>query len=303
MIIGAGLSGLIAAHLFPSMPIVEAQPEPQEMHKAVLRFRSDAVSRVTGIDFRQVVVRKGIYYKEEFHQPTINLANLYSQKCLGRVVGERSIWNLDPVQRWIAPEDFYWRMIEQAKARIEWNQKIDFNAFPFESDEVISTIPLPAALSQCGIQHNLTFDRSPIKVIRFRVVSCDVFQTVYFPEPICPVYRASITGDLLIVEMMDWNDGHGNYDEWHEDVCRAFGIMEHDLEQLDEVKQQYGKIAPVDDVARKHLIGKLSIDHNIFSLGRFATWKNLLLDDVVQDCGKIKQLINASSYDKKLHHL
>ncbi len=110
-IIGAGLSGLIAAHAWPSVPIVEAQSEPQP-HKALLRFRSNAVSQLTGIEFKKVLVRKGLYSEGEYKPPTIALANQYSRKVLGRILGDRSVWNLDPVERWIAPENFQERLLD-----------------------------------------------------------------------------------------------------------------------------------------------------------------------------------------------
>jgi hypothetical protein len=58
---------------------------------------------------------------------------------------------------------------------------------------------MPIALA-LGIETDLEFQRAPIHVARYRVPKCAVYQTVYFPRPETSVYRASITGDLLIVE-------------------------------------------------------------------------------------------------------
>ena len=58
-IVGTGLSGLIAAHIWPNANVFELSPSPIEQHKALLRFRSDVVSQVTGIEFKRVKVRKG----------------------------------------------------------------------------------------------------------------------------------------------------------------------------------------------------------------------------------------------------
>jgi hypothetical protein len=43
---------------------------------------------------------------------------------------------------------------------------------------------------------------------------------------------------------------------------------------------------------------RLTHEHNVFSLGRFATWRNILLDDVVDDIVQVKRLLKSSSaYD------
>jgi hypothetical protein len=43
---------------------------------------------------------------------------------------------------------------------------------------------------------------------------------------------------------------------------------------------------------------RLTHERNIYSLGRFATWRNILLDDVVDDIAAIKKLLKANSaYD------
>jgi len=298
MIVGAGLAGLIAGHIFPG-PIQEARPQPGAMHKALLRFRTQEVSRVTGIDFNPVTVRKGIWSFDRagFVEPGIRLANQYSAKCLGGILANnRSIWNLDPVTRFIAPEDLYERLLENLGDRVMWDCPFNFHIKP-EDQQVVSTAPLDIVLGQLGIEPpDLVFNKAPIDVHRFRVPDCDLYQTVYYPEPDYPVYRASITKDLLIVETTN-SDGFVGMDV----VCHSFGIDQRDLNQLDHTGQRYGKIADVDDFSRKQLMVRLTNEHNIFSLGRFATWRNILLDDVVNDALVIKKLMKATAYDRQLH--
>lgn len=86
MIVGAGLAGLITAHVFPRHAVVEAATEPLQMHKAVLRFRNESVSNLVGIPFKAVTVRKGVWWERKFVPADIGLANLYSDKCLGGAV-------------------------------------------------------------------------------------------------------------------------------------------------------------------------------------------------------------------------
>lgn len=299
MIVGAGFAGLIAAHIFPAEQLVEASPEPRESHRALLRFRSDVVARVTGIDFRPVTVRKGIWCDGGFVPSSIRAANLYSKKCLGGGIrGDRSIWSLEPVTRYIAPESFHEQLVAQVRSRITWGEAVDFRAAP---RPIISTAPLDVTLGALGaeIPAGVTFRRAPILVKRWRLPrGTDAHQTVYFPEPSHAMYRASITGDLLIAEfaaaLFNEEDAF-----WLEELMDAFGLSELG-EALGSYAQRYGKIVPLPDAARKALVHRLSATHQIFSLGRFATWRNLLLDDVVSDASVVKRLMAASEYDRRL---
>lgn len=292
MIVGAGLAGLICGHAFPGRPIIEAAPRPDAIHKALLRFRSTAVADLVGIEFRAVTVRKGIWYAGAWQQPAIDMANLYSQKVVGRIM-DRSIWNLDPVTRYIAPEDLHERLVTAMDGRIQWGQAYA----PGQGDgAVISTAPMPIMIKEHGIGTAEQFVKAPITVQRFRVDDCDVHQTVYFPSHTTPLYRASITGDLLIVELID---------EVHEDaymplVEAAFGIARSQCMTMGKVGQQYGKIAPIDERERQRIICTLTDDWGLFSVGRFATWRNILLDDVVHDISVVKRLLTTNAYERRL---
>ena len=55
---------------------------------------------------------------------------------------------------------------------------------------------------------------------------------------------------------------------------------------------------PIDNKARKSFMLKLTLEHNIYSVGRFACWKNILLDDVYDDSFTIRAMINSDPYDK-----
>lgn len=291
MIVGAGLAGLITAHVFPRMPIIERSPEPAEIHKAVLRFRTDAIGELTGIPFKPVTVRKGIWHANKFVPPSIDLANMYAKKCVGHLAGDRSIWSLDPVTRFIAPEDFYQRLVECVNGRVLWGTKADFDC----DQPMINTAPLPVVLKELGIETRLKFEPSPIVVKRGRVSGASVYQTVYFPSEHTALYRASITGDLLICELAGEPDA---LDPWNLLVDRAFGGI--DVTPLESSSQRYGKIAPLPKEISRALIAMLTTDHKIYSVGRFATWRNVLLDDVLHDALVVKRLMNVSHYERQL---
>jgi hypothetical protein len=295
-IYGAGISGLLAGCVFQNAYIFEAQPERANDHKAVLRFRSRAISDAVGVPFREVTVRKGVWSFGEggFVQPNIRLANLYANKVVNRLA-DRSIWNLEPVQRYIAPEDFVEELTHRCRGRIHWETPIARGDL-VEHGEKINTIPMsvlaeqllsdmPEALAMAMPK----FNYAPIVVKRWRIRGADVHQTVYFPDERTTLYRVSITGDLLIAEYMDAEDPHNFWP--------AFGVHKGDAEPMDTTSRRVGKISPIDDAWRRSFIHWLTQEHRVYSLGRFATWRNVLLDDVLQDVGVIKRLIHATPYD------
>lgn len=293
IIIGAGLAGLIAANAWPASTILEAAPAPRALHRALLRFRSDAVANLTGIEFRKVRVHKGIWSEGRFVQPNIAVANRYAKKVVGRIAGERSIWNLEPVDRYVAPDTFYEQLVDAAHLRIFWQTKAEFSTMRAVN---ISTAPLPVALSELNIATELQFERAAITVVRCKVRGADVFQTIYFPDDETPMYRASITGDTLIIEAMTTEVSPK---DWLPRALVLIGrAFSTDVVQIvDTVDQKYGKIVPIADTDRKRLLFDLTQKHGIYSLGRFATWRNILLDDVVKDVHAIKKMMNSTPYD------
>lgn len=289
-IYGAGLAGLIAGCHFQDAEIFEAAEESHISHKALLRFRTAAVGDSVGIPFRKVKVHKGIWYNGKFVQPNIQLANMYSQKVIGRLA-DRSIWNLEPVERFIAPDDFIEQLIARCGKRIHWSSPV--KEVTQGSEPVVSTLPLSIMAQLVGCSDTPSFSYQPIHVQRFKLYDSDVFQTVYFPDYDTNVYRASITGNLLIVESIDGIDSQFV----NMQVLSAFGLN-YEPEKIDFVAQRFGKIAPIDDDWRKKFIFDLTTNYNIYSLGRFATWRNILLDDVLKDIAVVKKLMNVSAYDR-----
>ena len=299
IILGAGLSGLIAAAVNPQAKVFEASSRDKQSHRAVLRFRTPAVGDAVGIPFRKIRVYKNIWVDGKFQDPNIQLSNWYSSKVAGGYF-DRSIWKTDAVDRYIAPEDFILRLIDQVGDRVEWETPVE--ELP-KDKAIISTIPMNRMLALAGIAKpdTVEFKFSPIRVQRFRVKDADVFQTIYYPSPSTAAYRASITGNLLIVESVD-DAGYVSSDLL--EVLDSFGLTEDDIEVIDENhKQSYGKIAPIDENFRRFVVEILSQKHGIYSLGRFATWRNILLDDVLQDLNVVKRLINADSYTRRLEKI
>lgn len=304
-IFGAGLAGLLAGVMFPEAQIFEAGSSDQAQHKAVLRFRTPNVGAAVGIEFRQVRVHKGLWLDGHVVQPTIQLANWYSRKVTNKL-NDRSIWNLDAVDRWIAPEDLLQSLAARCAPRVNWNHTVLAGDIVTANREpIISTLPMPVMAKMITTKELFQlmpeFRSAPISVRRWRVPDADVFQTVYFPSPYTTLYRASITGDLLIAESM--SDTFGGQIGYEEELLTAFGLERGDVQPIDSVAiQRYGKINPIDDAWRKQFIFDLSQRHNIFSLGRFGTWRNILLDDVLHDISVVRRLIGVHGYDRARHN-
>lgn len=298
LIVGAGLSGLLAGVLNPTARIIESKRDDEINHRALLRFREDKVSKATGIDFRRVKVRKAIWDGIRFSEPNMRLANMYSNKVIHKYLG-RSIWDVEPVDRFVAPEDFIERLVEMNSRRIEWNT-------PFSKTEkerpIISTMAMPLLLVNMPIKKletvKPTFQYEPIIVDQYRIANCDLHQTVYFPLSDTTIYRASITGSVMIVERVS----APNFPNIKADMSMLMTVfgLENEPEpiRVNHV-QNFGKIAPIDDVTRKNLILHFSTEHRIYSLGRYATWRNILLDDVYDDLFVIRRLMTQGDYD---HH-
>lgn len=311
IILGAGMSGCIAAILNSNASILEASDIPPTNHNAVLRFRTDAISKVTGIQFKKVEVNKAIY----FDGKTVNganplTANLYSKKVTGKILS-RSIWNLEPVQRFIAPKDFHSQLLDRIGNRVHYGNKITkITADSIESSghlgeliranvPIISTLPMPVMAMAAGMHLDSSlFGRMPIVTARCAVEDCNVNQTIYYPGVDTLLYRATLTGGELILEFAgDTVDAQQADEAILSHVLPAFGLCYSDVGPLSIGTQQYGKIAPVDDVVRKALMFEATRLFGVFSLGRFAIWKNILLDDVYDDVFQIRRMIGQSHYD------
>lgn len=297
-IIGAGLSGLLAASHFPEATIFERQERSKlKKHAAVLRFRSPDIGDHLGIEFKKVKVRKGIWFDDKFVEPNIQVCNMYSQKVSDMIV-ERSIWNIDDEYRWIAPDNLHEVLLEKYDSRIKYGiAKQDINYGP--NIITISTAPLGETMSANGIELEGSFNliKKPITVLRYRIKGASAYQTVYYPFIYSGVYRATLNGDILIVEYVGQSQAYEKNDI-DINVRKSFGIQfSNSFEFLDCTVQQNGKIQPIDDHKRKLMIHHLTTTARIYSLGRFAIWKNILLDDVYRDIQVIKRLMNMSNYE------
>lgn len=286
-IIGAGLAGLIAGSSYQNASILEPMSETKK-HTALLRFRSPDIGDAVGIPFKKVKVYKGIWDGDRHINLNPRAINIYSLKVANNC-SYRSIIHQEAEYRWIAPDDFQERLIDMCQHRIEYNSEIDWTS----GEPTISTIPLTVLAGKLGWKLPTTSGSiNMIYVTTCIVDNCDVYVTNYNVNPNSSIYRSSLTGNKLIIESMQ-----PIRDDHLFNVFQSLGIQDaviHDFNMNQNVSN--GKLIPIDESTRRGLILRATMDYNIYSLGRFAIWKNIVLDEVYQDLLKIKKFMN-SPYD------
>jgi hypothetical protein len=293
LIVGAGMAGLLAGNMLArrSPLIIEKQSGLPNNHSAILRFRTSIVSDVLGIPFRKVTMIKD-------HLPWKNPvadALAYSIKNTGQARSDRSIIaGMTVAERYIAPHDLIARMAEAVK--------IDYNCALREqtlvgASPIISTIPMPQLmllLNYPGLIE-LKFKSRPAWNYKAKVIDCDAFVSLMVPDPAWDFSRVSITGDELIVEFPG-EQAKPHYNRLL-DAAALLGLEPQQLKIGDQPQLSgYAKILPIDEDARKAFIHWASVEHNVWSLGRYACWKpGLLLDDLVQDIRLIDRWLDRKN--------
>lgn len=301
-IIGAGMAGLLAGNMLKkfSPQIYEAQKILPNNHSAVLRFRTPVVGDVLNIPFERVTMIKTV---APWKNPVAD-ALAYSYKNTGALRSDRSILAGTVVgDRWVAPPDLITRMAEG----IEFNFEYDFNTKrdTIGYGTIVSTLPMPVlmAILDYPDRGKIEFKSTPGVNIKLTVPDCDAYVSVLIPDPKCPVSRISITGSEVIFEMPNTVmigdiDDEIPYDGLMAALDKYLGLR---LSPLDwntarASQQKYAKIAPIDNDRRRDFMFWATDKYQIFSLGRYATWRpGLLLDDLVQDLRLIERWIRTGN--------
>lgn len=299
-IIGAGMAGLLAANMLSrhNIAVYEAQSSLPNNHSAVLRFGTEKVSEVLGIPFRRVKMIKT--YLPWRNRVADCLA--YSMKCTGIARSDRSITSETfSADRWIAPDDLVAQMAKRIhEGRMFFGSKFGDKDKWIETAPVISTIPMPALMKLLGYPNQPEFKWVGGKNLRAKIDRCDAFVSMYIPNPDYPFNRISITGNELIAEYAGSAKVQKSLNT--EQIAHMLGI-DYSLFGEPEVKEQtYAKIAPIDNGERKRFLAWATDQHNIYSLGRFATWRpGLMLDDLVHDIRLIERWATADKYGIRMH--
>jgi len=299
IIIGAGLAGLLAARRFANYnPVVhEKQDDLPNNHSALLRFRTPAVGEAINVRFKEVIVHKGVLLEDEAtitNFPTVKEYNAYSYKSTGGIYAGRSITNIKPVKRYIAPSNFVRTCSIGANVRYKSN----IESLHKGDETIISTIPMPALMEILQYPKMPKFVTSKIWTINCDLDNVDTYQTVYIPYNHFEPYRVSITGRRMTIEFTKQPDIPSYYIEKYCDIL-AISSSYRNVEMREQI---YGKIVPINEYERQQFILWATDKFDIYSLGRYATWRQILLDDVIKDIDVISRFITQRvGYDRQLN--
>jgi len=301
VIVGAGMSGMLAGQFFRSQKprILEKQKSLPNNHKALLRFRSNAVSNLSGIDFKVVRVDKAVSVDWNLYdKASITMQNNYSEKVTGKI-GQRSLSNLESVNRYIAPDDFINRLSNGLDIEFGVDAKPAILTAISNGDPIISTMPISALASTLGYEDGFKLKAKKVIVLKSTIeeIDCDVYQTIYFPDPSIPLYRMSITGNQVIAEFTDNSIGNNEMGTLANNALyRLFGI-DTTLSWVLHI-QEFGKLVPHSGNEVKRFMSWATQTHNIYSLGRWGTHRQILMDDVVNDLHVINRMIKTENYER-----
>lgn len=302
-IIGAGMAGLLAGAMFrQEAQIYEAAESLPNNHHALLRFRSDDIAQYLGIEFQAVDVLKIV--KPFRNKVAENIG--YSMKSNGRA-SLRSIKTAEGKveRRFIAPPDFIAQLEEMQSRPITYDYPADKDVLRLlaESGPIISTIPMGSLMRILNYPEQASFGYRHGWVVKGTIdIPSDLCATIYYPQPSVPIVRATLTGDLIQIEMVEeFEQAAWALDRIMAEVLYDFGL-EGMTYAAELVPQRYAKISPIPDRERRKFIMWCTDTHNIYSVGRFATWKpGLLLDDAFHDIRKVQNMIrNGHNYEGRM---
>lgn len=296
-IIGAGMAGLLAGAMFRGeAQIYEAAPSLPNNHHALLRFRSDEIAQHLNIEFQAVEVIKIV---KPFRNKVAEAIG-YSLKNNGKA-SLRSIKTAEGKidKRFIAPPNFIQQLEAMQHRPVKFAERFDKEKIRCRATfgPVLSTMPMPTLMKLLDYPEQPEFNSRSGWVVKAELqVPSDLCATIYYPDPTTPIVRATLTGDLLQVELIDAFDMAA----WAVDRIMAEVLFDFGLEGCSysaELKQQYyAKISPIDDRTRRKFIMWATDEFNIYSLGRFAVWKpGLLLDDVFHDVRRIQAMLRSGT--------
>jgi len=308
VIIGAGISGLIAEGAVlktfgNDIAVFDTKQKKglDKGHKAVMRLRTTSIKDYVNCSLEKIKVHKGVWYNGKMHtEPNLLLNNIYSLKVY-ESLGDRSLSSLGIVERYLISD------IRSASINYLRDEVIGIGSdrslmlksgATYQYDACISTIPMPVMLKISGMKSDVPFGYRPINISIVKLdISSTVNQTVYFAGPE-PQYRATIEGDRVIIESIS--------EMKDMEIIKSlipFGLGKaRYIKSIEQYEQKIGKIEPIDDGLRRRIMMDLTDKFNIYSFGRFATWRSLRVDQTVDDIKKIMLLIKVKNRGYYIGH-
>ena len=109
---------------------------------------------------------------------------------------------------------------------------------------------------------------------------------------------------MLIIECLRSLDGFTDIERINlvESVLMDFGLEGASYDTPQKHYQEYGKLVPTDHVERTTFILAMTDRFRVYSLGRFGTWRQILLDDLAKDIRIIERMITErDDYGRRLN--
>ena len=313
-VVGAGLSGLIAANLLKSrgydIEVYEIQSTLPDNHQAVLRFRSPALGEALGIPFKRVRAILCIAPSRNPFDNPLGASLAYSYATTGVRRTDRSITRLldgpQVVERWVAPLDFRGILLERIKDRVMFDCCWLPTKYSDEDQPIISTVPMSSLYKM--VKKNIPFDPPDFQageylVISTNVAGLDAYGSMYNSNPSThnPWTRVSITGSRVTMEVsMVWSQVgiSSRTGTLFRDILEDMFNLNIDYKKSSPVihHSKTDRILPIPDRFRKAFIMYMTDKHDVYSVGRFATWRpGMLLDEIIQDTNIVASMIEGDT--------
>jgi hypothetical protein len=292
IIIGAGLTGLIAATMLrhhQPLIIEEALELPR---KPRMRFRSSVISSAVAVPFDPITVTTGIYSTER--NPVI-LANRYSEKASGEIRSPGLVEG--QVKQWVGPDDIITRLASGPTCTIQLGTTWAGPDPAWEDEAIISTIPMGDLMDLLHYDNKPEFEFRDGWTIDIGLRSTvDVYQTMLFPDDADHYHRVDINRNEMRIHFSTIPTLH--VDDYADDVCDAMAIDRSHIKEVGGVnRSKYGAIREIDRRTRLEFISWASREHGVYSLGKYATWRpEFDFDDLVKDVQAIETMITESEY-------
>lgn len=291
IIIGAGLTGLIAAAMLRHHQPLIIEEAPELPKKPRMRFRSSVISSAIAIPFDPITVTSGVYSTER--NPII-LANRYSEKATSAIRSPGLVEG--QVKQWVGPDDIISRL-ESSANPIHFSTTWAGPDPAWEDEAVISTIPMGDLMDLLHYDNKPEFEHRSGWTIDIGLRSTvDVYQTMLFPDEADHYHRVDINRNEMRIHFSTIPKLH--VDDYADDVCDAMAIDRSHIKEVGGVnKIKYAAIGEIDRRTRLEFISWASREHGVYSLGKYATWRpEFDIDDLVEDVQAIETMITESEY-------
>jgi len=267
IIIGAGISGLMAAHKFSRALVLERGDKNSIMRMINATFYAHEF--VPKFAEQKVLVRTVVRGD--------GTARDYAEKIYGdrnhpvsmdHVDHETNAWKWDSVALLKEVQDhILWKSsvkrIDLHLGRVYVDESPLCSSGFFAFDKLITSVPLPVLLKMVGWSADMPFKSDPIWLMDDLTMAKDIppegeQHVIYYPDLSVPYYRSNQMGGSNIIEF-EYSD------RMVTDVVRKRGVA-----------LRPGKIWPHPDAGE--LVQRLK-HYNTFCIGRYACWEPKMLSN------------------------